>query len=174
MQIDSGGRRDRRDSSRLRMIVRKHIMTHSRDASVDPYKIASNVLEELEPHDSKLAAHLQLRHLARELLRREFEVAAANDSAPPEAPPRSGRITTLQVRQTAQSEPEIPNLLQDRYPQANHAGYIKRELMSEADWRWNIARLEHEGRVKNEHAAALREWGEANKGWDYRASDGAA
>lgn len=150
-----GNERDRRDASRLRAIVKRYVIERGDEETIDPYAVATAVLTKMTEHDFRLAAHLQLRQLARHLLRRD-DLDKEDDGS-----------TSASFSRDAWAyarEPEIPDLLQDRYPRIDHQGYIKRELMAEDDWRWNVDKLRREGDAKHAHATALEKWGRA-RGW---------
>jgi hypothetical protein len=90
-----------------------------------------------------LGCHLQLRQIARELLRGKYE---PDDNS----------------RDDAQHElwPD----LQERYPTARTAGseepeYVLLEHLTDEDIAYNVGRLRAEAEAKQHHADALEAWG---------------
>jgi hypothetical protein len=156
--------RDKRDASGLRRTVREYIKAHRNDITVDPYAIASAVLDQLSEYESQIAAHLQLRQIARALLRHEFEFEGETNEQSEAQPASAFSKPKLKLSHEDARQPDIPNLLQDRYPRADGGGYIQREKMSDLDWRYNLAGLAKDIAGKQAHYEALLQWGEA-KGW---------
>jgi hypothetical protein len=109
--------------------------------------VANEAMKELDPEKYAerwepllwIGCHLQMRQIARSLLRKKFE------------PKDGGRKDDL-----------FPEL-QWRYPTARTADdddptYILRDLMSGEDVTYNVARLRAEADAKNKHADALEAW----------------
>lgn len=93
-----------------------------------------------------IGCHLELRQIARSLLRKRFE---------PEDDGKDG------------CDELFPDL-QWRYPAARSANepepsYILREMMSDTDVGYNVARLRAEAAAKNQHADALEAWHKTRK-----------
>jgi hypothetical protein len=117
---------------------------------ISPSWVATEAYQQLDPRRRVrddfpliyIACHLQLRQLARELLRRTFE----GDELAGE-----------------RSQHELFPELQARYPTARSSNshepeYIRLEVLSEADADYNIERLRAEGRAKLKHADSLAAW----------------
>ena len=88
-----------------------------------------------------LGCHLQLRQIAREMLRGKFEPdASADDDA----------------------QHELFPSLQKRYPAARSSNdnpeYVLLEELTAIDVAYNVARLRGEARAKQRHADALEAW----------------
>jgi hypothetical protein len=129
-------------------IVSRIIDTRRTAERISPSWVAGEALTELDPpHDVErhhpliwLGCHLELRQIARSILARRFDPEAA--------------------------EPETDDLFPDlqwRYPEARSANqpeptYVLRDLMSDADVGYNVARLRAEAAAKNRHADALEAW----------------
>lgn len=116
-------------------------------SAISPSWVATEGMNKLDENvDNKSRApliyvgcHLQLRQIARALLRNEFE----DDK-----------------EKSAQHE-LFPDL-QWRYPRQHRAGeepcYILLEDMTDADVEYNVVRLRDEGNAKLKHATALQAW----------------
>jgi hypothetical protein len=127
------------DTSQLQDLLRGALLSYSSDMPVSAESLSATVIESLDPHEAAPAlvrwgCVLELRQLARPLLRREFEVEKSD------------------------AHQDMFEGLQDRYPgTGDHKGlYMPRQMMTEADYLANIARLENEAQAKQQHADALR------------------
>jgi len=131
----------------LRDLVARIIDIRQGQPRISPTWIATEAIRELDPAARVerrdpliwLGCHLQLRQIARQLLASRFEV-------------------------DDEQQPELFKDLQRRYPTARSARaeepeYILRDLMTDEDIDYNVARLRAEGEAKLKHADALRAWG---------------
>jgi hypothetical protein len=170
--------RDERDESRLRERIRQTIK--GMPEPVDPFDVANKVLDEMDVRGSVksampeyyLAAHLCLRHLAREVLRNE---RVKNGKARPSPAVVIGASLPEPVMPSPLKEPVLPwddprlADLQENYPVApdkERRGYIAREKMDEADWRHNLHCLITKIVGEQCHHDSLEAWGVATRGWD--------
>lgn len=113
-------------------------------AMFDPSWFATEALTELDPDlsghdDARVLAHLHLRQIAREVLRRKFEISCDE----------------------TEKHDMFPDL-QAHYPAARTKGeeprYIKLEHMAVEDVEFNVHRLRGEAEAKLKHADALEAW----------------
>lgn len=116
---------------------------------VSPAWLATEAMKELDPGERApkrvyIAAHLELRQLARGICRQKFE---ADD--------------------TGEQHDMFPDL-QSRYPAVHSTDaepeYVRLEHMTEEDVLWNVRRLRSEASTKLAHADALEAW------WQSRAA----
>jgi hypothetical protein len=133
-------------------------------AVVDPVVIAEHAMSQIELYTPALvrtAAMLQLRQIAREVLRSLHK-------------PNGKKARQSKGQERASEEaPTFPGddfrLLQVRYPKAHvlgrPQGYALLDELTEADWNWNIDQLLNESGVKSAHASQLKRWGERLKGF---------
>lgn len=137
----------------------KEAIQHLNGTSViDPSKVADHAIKRLTHDLVRSAAHLHLRQVAREALRRYY--GKQNDKKPH---PSVGK----------DAEPTFAgadySLLQDRYPKSHmpegERGYVLRDDMTEEDWKWNLDQLESESNIKAKHARQLESWGRKMKGF---------
>lgn len=103
--------------------------------------------ERLGPDLEYFGCHLQLRQIARQLLRQRFE-------------PDDQRLS---------AQHELWPDLQPRYPKANSAKteepeYVLLEHMTSEDIDYNVARLRNEANAKLRHADALEAFGRSRPG----------
>jgi hypothetical protein len=117
---------------------------------ISPSWVATEAWQQLDPRRSiqrrhplvYIGCHLQLRQLARELLRKTFEGEELAGE---------------------RSQHELFPILQARYPSARSKDweqpeYIRLDVLTEADADYNVERLRAEGRAKLKHADALEAW----------------
>lgn len=128
-------------TNELKDIIRDALLSTSDDVSVSAESIAAMAISRLDPKDKAPAlvawgCVLELRQLAREMLRRTYEPHEENE-------PEQLTIFTGD--------------LQDRYPGVgSHKGlYVPRLQMSYSDRMYNIKRLRKEADAKLKHADAL-------------------
>jgi len=133
--------RDKSDYRALKAAIYPTINKYRNARIIDPVQVATVVLTTLDQPMQQLAAHLQIRQIAREMLRHEYEASE-----------REG--------EKAKRQPFLPNypLIQRRYPSADGKGYIKAELMSDEDRDFNIRILRGKGGKLLEHADQLEAW----------------
>lgn len=139
-------RRDRDDAG-LRATIGRVIELHHGQVRISPHWVATEAMvlldgERISPKLVYLGCHLQLRQIAREILRGKYAPDEEDD---------------------AWKQDELWPDLQQRYPAARSADkddpeYILRDQMSEADVRYNVARLRGEAGAKLRHADALEAW----------------
>ena len=139
-----------KDASRAWQIVAE-VYERCRDqAEVSPAWLATQVLVEIgatraENEIEYLLAHLQARQIARDFCRKRI----VDD-------------------ETADRDDLFPGSLQHRYPKKpSHKGeepvYVLRDLMTDDDITYNVARLRDEADSKLVHADALEAWGKDRK-----------
>lgn len=128
-------------TNELNDLLRVALCEYSSDMPVSAEALADTAVRSIDPTDLsprliKWAGILELRQLARQILRREY----GNES---------------DIDNDAQYE--LFDSLQDRYPGAgnNKGSYIPRDLMTIEDYEVNIARLRNEASAKLKHADAL-------------------
>lgn len=118
------------------------------EIEISPAWLATEAMRELDPEGDSprpvyVAAHLELRQIARSICRQKFE----RDE--------SGEIEQHEM---------FPDL-QARYPAAHSTDseprYVKLEHLTEADVRFNLKRLRAEASTKMAHADALEAWWES-------------
>lgn len=132
------------EAQALTDIIARIIETRRDETKISPSWIATQAMTELDPdHQSiplvYLAAHLEMRQIARGLLRQWFE-----ESDP----------------ETDESEQhELFPGLQRRYPTVRKRGdepeYVRLEEMTDPDIDYNVTRLRRESMAKLHHADAL-------------------
>jgi hypothetical protein len=140
-----------KEESQLAEIVARIIDIRRAQVKINPTWIATEALKEIDPASRSIAlvrtgCHLQLRQIAREQCRKLFE----DDED--EAQPRFPAIEGLQWRYPTQRTKD------EHEPQ-----YVLRELMSDGDVAYNVARLRSEAEAKLAHADALEAWGLSRK-----------
>jgi hypothetical protein len=134
----------------LTAIVAKIIETRRHEVRINPSWIATEALLEIDPDKQSvplvyLGCHLELRQIARGLLRQHFE-------DPPS--PADDAIAQHDL---------FPDL-QRRYPsarskEASEPEYVLLDEMSDSDIWFNVERLRKEGTSKLRHADALEAFG---------------
>jgi len=137
------------DEEELSLEVQKIIDRHRFTAEVSPSWVATAVMQAIKfPRDlhrlGYVGCHLELRQIARGKLRRQFDPATA-------------------AEEYARGQSELfPDTLQDRYPRKPKAGeepmYVFREVLSDEDCEYNLARMEKAGHALLKHADAFRAW----------------
>jgi len=137
-------------------IVARIIDTRRDEPGISPSWVATEGMRELDPRHTVeraqplvwLGCHLELRQLARGILHRRF------------GPGRDEK-----------DDDDRGSLFPDlqwRYPSARSATaeepiYVLRDLMTEADVKYNVSRLRAEAAAKNKHADALEAWHRGRK-----------
>lgn len=130
-------------TAELNELLTQEYATIPANKSVSTGELAETVLARIDPSRRSpklvgLAAFLELKQLARAICRRRQE----------------------ENEQVAESGNLFDFKLQTRYPQAHSSEesdvYLPLDLMTEADFNFNIQRLEREADAKNLHAKALR------------------
>ncbi len=134
----------------LTAVVAKIIETRRNEKRINPSWIATEALLEIDPDKVSvplvyLGCHLELRQIARGLLRQHFE----NPSSPADD-------------EVAQHD-LFPDL-QRRYPSARskeaaEPEYVLLDEMTDSDIWFNVGRLRKEGTAKLRHADALEAFG---------------
>jgi len=124
----------------LIVALQKHLIAFKADTPISAEWLASSALKDLDPEDEaptlvSFGCNLQLRQMARDLLRKTYDPIAAES-------PQS----------------EMFEKLQDRYPGfgRNKGKYIPRHLMTLEDRQGNIDRMTREVKAKLEHRDALQ------------------
>jgi hypothetical protein len=135
-----------KDSSRAWRIVAEVYGRCREQPEVSPAWLATQVMVEIAAERAEneieyLLAHLQARQIAREFCRKHIE----DD-------------------ETAERDDLFPGSLQHRYPKmpakaGEEPVYVLRDLMSDDDVAYNVARLHDEADSKLLHADALEAWG---------------
>jgi hypothetical protein len=138
------------DTNCLRSIVREIMDARKTDVHLSPAWIATEGMVKMDAKDLQkinplvyLAAHLQLRQIARQECRKQFD---ADDG---------------ETLDPAQQE-MFPGL-QSRYPAAHaeeidEPSYVLRDSLTADDVTFNVQRLSREGRSKLARANALDAW----------------
>jgi hypothetical protein len=123
----------------LQDVLRSLICNYSADIPVSAESVSADAMRTLDPNDIspvlvQWACVLELRQLARAILRNEYE----NDPGQPE----QGQLFTR---------------LQDRYPGFGDRDgtYLPRAMMTPEDYAGNIDRLRREAKAKQAHADKL-------------------
>ena len=134
------------ETSQLVAILSRIVDTRRGERAINPSWVATEALIEIDPEAKspllvRVACHLELRQLARGLLREVFERGESVDD----------------------SHPLFPEL-QWRYPQASRKGdaepsYVLLDEMTPKDIGYNVDRLRMEGRAKLAHADRLEAFG---------------
>jgi hypothetical protein len=133
----------------LRDVVRRIMDDRKTEEHLSPAWIATEAMAKLGAEDMKranplvyLAAHLQLRQIARKACRKQFVVDDEEALDPAQQQMFPG--------------------LQSRYPAAHaeedEPTYVLRDSLGADDVAFNLRRLRHEGRSKLARAAALEAW----------------
>lgn len=134
------------EAQALTDIIAQIIETRRDETKISPSWIATQAMTELDPdHHSiplvYLAAHLEMRQIARGLLRQWFE----------DSDPETDDGESLQH--------ELFPSLQRRYPCVRRKGdepeYVRLEEMTDADIDYNVTRMRRESMAKLHHADAL-------------------
>lgn len=73
------------------------------------------------------------------------------------------QIVRTILNRKSEEQPMIPDLLPSRIEEQ---GYVERDKISWADWRWIINRTRKEAASKLKYADALEEWGAETNGWN--------
>jgi hypothetical protein len=138
------------DEEELAQAVQKVIDDNADLGEISPAWVATAVMKAIGfPRDlhplGYVGCHLELRQIARQKLRHQFDpTSAAHD----------------------EGEDLFPDTLQDRYPRRPDRGqepvYVVRSLLSRVDVAYNVERMRRAGRALLRHADALEEWGEAH------------
>jgi hypothetical protein len=135
------------DAEELRSIVVMIIEDHSEVIRMSPDWIATQAMQDMKfervTHPLVYSGcHAQLQQIAREKLRRRFDLTA--DDAP------------------TQTE-MFSDVIQLRYPKHHAPGenpeYVYRDYMTDDDIAFNVARMRAVGRALLKHADALELWG---------------
>jgi len=138
------------EEQKLHALLDRIYEARKTQSRVSPLWLATEAMQELDPQRSThpliyLAANLQFRQIARDILRKRFEPDEETD-----------RI------EKSQSQHELFPDLQRRYPAARKRGqepeYVLLEDLADEDVRFNIHRLRQEARAKLDHARALEAW----------------
>jgi hypothetical protein len=138
------------EEQKLQNLLQEIYESRKRDSRVSAAWLATEAMQELDPDRITqpliyLAAHLELRQLARQILRKRFE--------PDEEEER-----------TRDAQHELFPHLQRRYPAFHESGidpeYVLLEDLTEKDVKFNINRLRSEALAKLNHARALEAWWE--------------
>jgi hypothetical protein len=138
----------------LRDIVQAIIDARKSEERVSPAWIATEAMTKLDANDLQqskplvyLAAHLQLRQIARQCCRKQFD-DDEDDALDP-------------------AQQELFPGLQQRYPAAHsdqeEPSYVLRDAMGAKDVGFNVKRLRREGRTRLGRADALEAWWETRK-----------
>jgi hypothetical protein len=146
------------DTDGLRDVVQKIIEGHKAEERLSPAWIATEAMVKLDAAELQkskplvyLAAHLQLRQIARHACRKQFEPVEPDDD---------------EGLDPAQQD-LFPGL-QSRYPAAHaddeEPSYVVRDAMTDKDVSFNVRRLRREGKSKISRADALEAWWEIRKG----------
>jgi hypothetical protein len=138
------------EEQKLREVVSRIIEVRRQEQRISPSSIATEAMNELDPRKTApslvyLGCHLEIRQIARGLLRLNFE-----------------------GREDPKDQHQLFPDLQWRYPTARSRydeehEYILREQMSDIDIAYNVERLRNEGRSKLKHADALEAYGRRRK-----------
>ncbi len=143
--------KDTKDADRLRDVVQQIINNRKAEERLSPSRIATEALVNLDAGELQktkplvyLAAHLQLRQIARQACRKQFD-ADDEDALDP-------------------AQQDMFPGLQSRYPAAHadveEPSYVMRDVMTARDVAFNVRRLRREGRTKIARADALEAWWE--------------
>lgn len=136
-------------------IVARIIDEYRGEPRISPSWVATQAMAELDPDRSSvrlvyLGCHLELRQIARSVLRMRFEDEDGRDDD--DDPTRQHELF-----------PE----LQWRYPTARSRDaepeYVRLEFLTDGDIQFNVERLRREGRSKLAHADALEAHGRGRK-----------
>ena len=132
------------DIQKLRTVVLTVYDRCANAVRINPAWLATQVMNELDPEKTTpqlvyIAAHLQLRQLARAVCRGKFE----DDGEEQES---SDLFPDLQRRYPAAHSPE------------SEPEYVLLEHLSDADVCFNVDRLRKEATKKMRHANALQSW----------------
>jgi len=131
------------DSKRLYEVLAAIYARSNGEVRISPSWLATAGMAQLDPDrispsDVYVAAHLQLRQIARGLCGKKCEDDGSAE------------------------QHELWPMLQKRYPAAHHNGdepvYVLLDHLSEKDVAFNIGRLRKEASAKLQHADALEAW----------------
>jgi hypothetical protein len=144
-----------KDAECLRNVVQKIIDGDKTEERIIPSWVATKAMENLDATELQqtkplvyLAAHLQLRQIARHACRKQFEPDPDDHEALD--PAQQELFPGLQFRYpAAHSEKEEPS-------------YVLRDAMTAKDVTFNVKRLRREGNTKLGRADALEAW------WGFR------
>lgn len=136
-----------REDSKLAELIGRIVDTRRAEARINPQWIATEALLELDPGKRspelvRVGCHMHLRQLARACCRRLFEGAEDEDE------PVFEGFRELQWRYPTSHSHDKPE-----------REYVLRDLMSDEDVSYNVARLRSEAHAKLAHADALEDWG---------------
>jgi hypothetical protein len=136
------------ETQKLIVIVARVVDMKRSEVRISPSWVATEAMIVIDPSKvspplAYLGCHLELRQIARQLLRKWFETEETDDEM---------------------VQHELFPGLQRRYPiskadSGEEPVYVRLEDMTEADIAYNVARLEREGHAKLAHANALRAFG---------------
>lgn len=143
-----------KEGQQLHDLVAEAIDRRRAAPRLNPATIAKEVLDKLDAEQPShplvwVGCNLELRQIARGQLAVRFDP----------------------IKDDVDDQPELFEGLQWRYPEAApdgmkrsaDQGYVLRDLMTDADIRWNVNRLRSEASAKLEHADALEAWGSERK-----------
>jgi hypothetical protein len=141
-------RSGRKDDEKLREIVGRVIHTRRRTPRISPTWVANEAMFDLDRTREVerrfvliwIGCNLQLRQMARGMLASKYN-----------------------YREDERDRDSLFPDLQWRYPTAHSAEfeepeYVLRNMMSDEDVTYNVARLRSEAAAKNKHADALEAW----------------
>jgi hypothetical protein len=139
----------KREDQSLRDIVIKIVNARKKQTRISPSWVATESMGKLEAttRDRRLkplfyqAANLQMRQIARDVLRDLFET---------------------EIKEKIQHElwPDLQARYPIAHPEGDEPNYAKLEDLSEEDWIYNVNRMEREISSKQDHLDALIAWGE--------------
>jgi len=135
-----------RDAQQLHNLVAGVIGRRAAAVRLKPAMVAQEVMSKLDMEQVShplvwLGCHLEVRQIARGMLATHFDPITKPDEDEPVLP-----FTNLQWRYPERPKP------------GEEPSYILRDLMTDEDVAWNVARLQAEGRAKLAHADALKAW----------------
>ena len=148
------------EAQALISIVIRIIEQRRSERSISPSWVATEAMLEIDPAKVapalvQLGCHLELRQIARSVLRTVFEPSA--------------EAATQLVDGEAQRQHELFPDLQWRYPKARTAGkneepvYVRLEELTPNDVAFNVSRLRSEALAKLAHADALERYGRTHR-----------
>jgi len=131
--------------------VKLTVRTMNKDKVIDPVKVADKAIKALADDLIRFGCLLELRQIAREILRRTHLNGHSKNAADEE------------VETQSSFQGDDFSLLQMRYPRAHKngrpQGYVLRDEMTEVDWEWNLVNLKSEGEVRLKHCRQLERYG---------------
>ena len=138
------------EAEKLIAVIARIIELRSTAVCISPTWVATEALivideKKLSPPLVSLGCHLQLRQIARGLLRKRYEDDDEDSDQDDLFPELQARYPTARSRHL--EEPE----------------YILREKMSDEDINYNVHRLRQEAEAKLSHADALEAYGRTRK-----------